>query len=67
MTMVGSLWEDIRYASRQLRRSPGFAITAVLTLSLSIGATTAMYSIVRGTLLAPLTYPHAEELVGIGF
>jgi predicted permease len=58
---------DLRYTLRQLRRSPGFALTAVITLALGIGFTTAMYSIVRSTLLAPLPYPHAEELVGIGF
>ncbi len=57
----------LRYTLRQLRRSPGFALTAMITLALSIGATTAMYSFVRSTLLAPLPYPHSLELVGIGF
>jgi predicted permease len=64
---MANLQSDLRYTLRQLRRSPGFTLTAVLTLSLAIGATTAVYSIVRGALLAPLPYPHAEELVGIGF
>ncbi len=64
---MAHLASDLRYTIRQLRRSPGFTLTAILTLSLAIGATTAVYSIVRGALLAPLPYPHAEELVGIGF
>ncbi|MBB5056880.1 putative permease [Granulicella aggregans] len=65
--MLNQAMHDMRYALRQLRRSPGFTATAVLTLGLGIGVTTAMYSIVRGTLLAPLPYPHAEELVGVGW
>jgi len=64
---MANLPSDLRYTLRQLRRSPGFTLTAILTLSLAIGATTAVYSIVRGALLAPLPYPHAEELVGLGF
>lgn len=59
--------QDLRYTVRRLRRAPGFALTAVLTLALAIGATTTMYTIVRSTLLAPLPYPHATELVGVGF
>ena len=62
-----NLHSDLRYILRQLRRSPGFALTAILTLALAIGASTAMFSIVQSSLLAPLPYPHANELVGIGF
>jgi putative ABC transport system permease protein len=60
-----SILQDIRFALRQLRRSPGFALTAILTLALGIGATTAMVSMLRATLLNPTPYPGAAELVGI--
>ncbi len=66
-SLLQDVRSDLRFVLRQLRRSPGFTATAVLTLGLGIGATTAMYSIVRSTLLAPLPYPHAAELVGVAF
>lgn len=64
---MSSFLQDLRFVLRQLRRSPGFTATAILALGLGIGATTAMYSIVRSTLLAPVPYPHASELVGVAF
>jgi len=63
--MTGIL-QDVRYAMRQLRKSPGFTLVAVLTLSLGIGATTAMFSLVDGALFRSLRYPHADQLASIG-
>ena len=57
------LRQDLVFASRQLRRSPAFALVAILTLGLGIGATTAIFSVVDGVLLRPLPYPHADRLV----
>jgi predicted permease len=54
---------DLRHAARTLLRAPGFTAVAVLTLALGLGANTAIFSVVEGTLLRPLPFPHAEQLV----
>jgi len=62
---AGATWSDLRYASRGLRRAPGFALVAVLTLALGIGANTAIFSAVNTILFEPLPYPHSARLLMI--
>ncbi len=63
---LGQILPDTQHTFRQLRRSPGFVVTAILMLALGLGATTAIFSVVEGVLLRPLPFPDPDRLVILG-
>jgi len=62
---IEALAQDLRYTARGLRNTPGFTLTAVLTLAIGISGTTAVFSVINGVLLRPLPYPDADRLVAV--
>jgi len=60
-----NMWQDLRFAFRQFRKSPGFVITAILSLMLGIGATTAIFSVIYGVLLDPYPYKDNDRMVHV--
>jgi len=62
---MGTVIADLRYAARELRRRPAFAITAVLSLALGIGATSAVFSVIYGVLINPFPYVGSERMMQI--
>ena len=62
---MGEFRQDVRYALRQLRAAPVFALTAIVTLALGIGANTAIFSVVSAVILRPLPFPDPDRLYAV--
>jgi len=63
--LMETMWQDLTFAVRLWKQQKGFALTAILTLALGIGAVTAIFSVAQATLLRPLPYPHPEQLMHV--
>ena len=61
-----TLWQDLRFAARMLRKSPGYTTVAVVTLAMAVGANAVVFSALNGLILRPLNVPHAESLFQVG-
>src|SRR5258708_1933017 len=62
---MAALFHDLRFSIRMFAQSPGFSVTAIITLALGLGSSTAIFTVVNGVLLRPLPYPHPERLVRV--
>src|SRR5258708_24298923 len=58
-----NLWQDVRYGVRVLAKAPGFTVIAILTLTLGFGANTAIFTVVYGVLLRPLSFPEPDRIL----
>jgi macrolide transport system ATP-binding/permease protein len=65
VTIIDNLWHDLRYATRTLTRTPGFATIAILVMALGIGANVALFTVVRSVLLNPLPFAAPNQLVAL--
>src|ERR1700758_1031723 len=63
--IIETLFQDLRYGVRMLRKSPGFTIVAIVTLALGIGASTAIFSVIESVLWRPLPFPDSERLTAL--